>query len=96
MLGSRASNYTVDFETDNLGRYCEGDENEDPSEDFEEMLACSSCEDKCELKFTHKLDIYNDRGLADVAAVPAAHRQCAREANSLDSDDSKYTSHLFT
>jgi histone acetyltransferase SAS3 len=64
-------------------RFCYEDEENDPSEEYEEYLACEVCGDNCKLRlknlsFSHSL-----------TAAPAAHRQCARNNNALKSDEGK-------
>ena len=62
-------------------RFCQQDEEHDPSEDFEEYLACAVCGDNCKL-ISIKCFVLSNK--ADNAA---AHRQCARDEGALKSDD---------
>lgn len=64
---------------DNFVRFCQQDEENDPSEEFELYLACGVC---------------GDNGLFwsiiyDEADKAVAHRQCARGAGALKSEDGK-------
>jgi histone acetyltransferase SAS3 len=65
----------------NLCRFCQQDEEHDPSADFEEYLACAVCGDNCML--TLKTGLFR----LDEADEAAAHRQCARDADALKSED---------
>ena len=68
--------------------YCNEDEDNDPNEDFEEILSCVECGDmgKCSCPG----NVYFIRfGVADMIFVPAAHRQCARDASTLSPQDGK-------
>jgi hypothetical protein len=67
-----------------LVRFCQQDEEHDPSEDFEEYLACAVCGDNCMLiSFKHSI-------LSSKANIAVAHRQCARDAGALKSDDGNF------
>ncbi|KAL8865269.1 MAG: hypothetical protein Q9174_006975, partial [Haloplaca sp. 1 TL-2023] len=75
--------------------FCGQDEEHDPSEEFEEYMACAVCGDNvfwyfedyvARLSFEDLPD--NLRNKYDYRANGyAAHRQCARDANTLSSDD---------
>ena len=69
----------------NVCVYCNQDEEHDPSEDFEPYLSCAVCGDngKCALRLAFPSIIES----ADMRCVPAAHAQCARDANTLSHDD---------
>lgn len=62
-------------------RFCEQDEDHDPSVEFEEYLACAVCGDNGELL---SCCVCKQSRKADKAA---AHRQCARDNDALKSDD---------
>lgn len=72
-----------------MARFCGGDEEHDPSEEFEEYLACAVCGDNCKFLFPFVAWIYISQvdPQANQCHVPAAHRQCARDANSLGPED---------
>ena len=62
-------------------RFCNQDEDHDPSEEYEEYLTCAVCGDHCmlicgPLRLNRYLTIVTD------LANPA-HRQCAREQDAL-------------
>jgi histone acetyltransferase SAS3 len=89
-----ACEYNVKLEqlnslTNTLCRYCNQDEDNDPSPEFEEYLACEVCGDngKC---LAQKLPFYDIRLLTSESA---AHRQCARDANTLSPDDGMFEFH---
>jgi histone acetyltransferase SAS3 len=78
-------------------RFCDQDEEHDPSEEYEEYLACAVCGDngKCSSSMCIKNEEKHARGsninykirVQALTSVPAAHRQCAREAGSLSSEE---------
>jgi histone acetyltransferase SAS3 len=70
------------WNTNLLLRFCHQDEEHDPSEDFEEYMACAVCGDNCKFFVSASVD------QADEAV---AHRQCARDADALKSDEGEIT-----
>lgn len=83
-------------------RFCYQSEDNDPSPEYEEYLACSVCGDNGTLQRVSALNFivdvteWKNRGKATndsksrvqaLTFVPAAHRQCARSAGSLASDE---------
>lgn len=78
-------------------RFCNEDEEHDPSEEYEEYLACSVCGDNGmsisavtlnhEEKHAANRNISRNSRVQALTSVPAAHRQCAREAASLAADE---------
>ena len=79
-------------------RFCGQDEEHDPGEEYEEYLACSVCGDNCkcisrimhedEEKHAANSNIKIQKFRVHVLTfVPAAHRQCARDADTLAADE---------
>jgi hypothetical protein len=68
-------------------RYCNEDEENDPGEEFEEILNCVACSDMG--KWAELDNLLFLVPVADMISVPAAHRQCARDANTLSLDDGR-------
>lgn len=71
----------------NVCVYCNQDEEHDPSEDFEPYLSCAVCGDNG--KSGVQLVVPSIFESADMRCVPAAHAQCARDADTLSHDDGK-------
>jgi histone acetyltransferase SAS3 len=63
-------------------RFCGQDEENDPSEDFEEYLTCAVCGDNCML-FPPRIDLIS-LGNQYLLSASVAHRQCAREQGALN------------
>lgn len=63
--------------------YCNQDEENDPSPEYEEYLSCVVCGDNG--MSYHEVSMIAIRELT--CFVPAAHRQCARDANTLSTND---------
>lgn len=91
-------------------RFCGQSEEDDPSEEFEEYLACAVCGDNGEFDFVLRIVKFTERRIAirkykwvfrnsrvrALTSVPAAHRQCARDAGSLASDEGTCRIHVST
>ena len=75
----------------NLNSFCGQDEENDPCEEFEEYMACAVCGDNCKLTYWHlqhhHLFLSSHDFSSSTANRGAAHRQCARDAKSLITDD---------
>lgn len=65
-----------------MSRYCKLDEDNDPSPEFEEYLSCAQCGDNGEFSVGRF-----DLRCGNSHVVGPAHRQCARDANTLSPDD---------
>lgn len=99
------------IQANGYSRFCGESEENDPSEEFEEYLACSVCGDngKCGKRQSTQVLVskvesgriaakrQNDiklQGPSALTSIPAAHRQCARNAGSLAENEGTSSDHL--